>query len=173
MVEEIPYDEIIEETCPSCRHTVARGTEVCPNCGYRIRGEEPPEPPRRREVDEVKAEVTRERAGLGGVLIIASGFLAVLTGLSMMLNPDPFINWYSQIIYTFTADAIMIWGAIMLIFGLVAIVGGVMASKRRSWALALTGGFLGFIASGGLFLGTVLGLIGMILVLISKSEFRG
>jgi hypothetical protein len=170
MVEETPYDEIIEETCPSCRRIVPEGTIACPNCGFKLREEPPlPKPVRDRFLEEERA---KERAGYAGLLILISGFLALITGLSMIVYPDPFINWYSQVFINLTSDAIMIWGAIMLVFSLIAIIGGVRATRRRSWAIATVGGFLGFIASGGFFLGTIFGLIGLMLVVISKDEFK-
>ncbi|NYT12565.1 MAG: hypothetical protein GKC03_08480 [Methanomassiliicoccales archaeon] len=170
MVEETPYDEIIEETCPSCRRTVPQGTTKCPNCGFKIREEPPPSKPVKDKF--LAEERAKERAGYAGTLIMISGLLAFITGLSMVVYPDPFINWYSQVFINLSSDAIMIWGAIMLVFGLISIVGGVRATRRRSWSIATLGGFLGFIASGGFFLGTIFGLIGLILVVISKDEFK-
>ena len=170
MVEETPYDEIIEETCPSCRRGVKQGTATCPNCGFKIREK----PPSSRPAEDrfLAEERAKERAGYAGTLIIISGVLALMTGLSMIIYPDPFISWYSQMFIDLTSDFIMIWGAIMLIFAIIAILGGIRAIQRRSWPLAAAGGLLGFIASGGFFLGSIFGLIGLILVAVSKREFR-
>ena len=170
MVEETPYDEIIEETCPNCRRTVPQGTAKCPSCGFKLRDEFPASKPvKDRFLEE---ERSKERAGYAGIFIIISGLLALVTGLSMIAYPDPFINWYSNLYIDLTTNAIMIWGAIMLVFGAIAIIGGFRAIKRRSWAIAAVGGSLGLIASGGLFLGALFGLIGLILVVISRDEFK-
>lgn len=170
MVEETPYDEIIEETCPSCRRIVPEGTTTCPSCGFKLREE--PSPSKSVKDRFLEEEKAKEMAGYAGILIMISGLLAFITGLSMVVYSDSFVNWYSQVFINLTSDAILIWGVIMLVFGLIAIVGGVIATQRRFWAIATVGGFLGFIASGGFFLGTIFGLIGLILVVISKDEFK-
>ena len=173
MVEETPYDEIIEETCPSCRHTVPQGTATCPNCGFHIREEPSPETAKKAAPPKVElVQQPTEKAGFGGWMILISGVLAVLTGIYMVVDPETFVQLYTDIGYTFATEVMVGAGVMTLIFGIVAIAGGVAAVKRRSWGLAVIGGFLGFIASGAFFLGTILGLIGLILVAISKREFR-
>lgn len=37
VIEDTPYEEVIDETCPNCRMTVPIGTVTCPYCGYQIR----------------------------------------------------------------------------------------------------------------------------------------
>jgi hypothetical protein len=173
MVEETPYSEIIEETCPSCRHTVTQGTAVCPNCGFQIREE--PKPALTPKAAPPKAERVQqftEKAAFGGWLILISGILAVITGIYMVIDPETFVELYTGIGYTFSTDVMVGAGVMALIFGIVAIAGGLAALKKRSWGLAVIGGFLGFIASGAFFLGTLLGLIGLILVAVSKREFK-
>lgn len=173
MVEETPYSEIIEETCPSCRHNVPQGTAVCPNCGFQIREEPKPAAAPKAAPSKVKqVQQATEKAGFGGWLILISGILAVITGIYMIVDPETFVQLYTDIGYTFSTDVMVGAGVMTLIFGIVAIVGGVAAIKRRSWGLAIIGGFLGFVASGAFFLGTLLGLIGLILVAVSKREFK-
>jgi hypothetical protein len=173
MVEETPYDELIDETCPSCRRTVPPGTTKCPHCGYQIREEEAESIPK---VDVTPSKVrelesSSNRIWFGGVLILMSGILGALTGLYELIDPETMASLYSDMGIGFTTDAVIIFGAISLIFGLVAILGGVMTFRRKMWPLAVTGGLLGTIASGALFLGSILGIIGLAIVLTSKCDF--
>jgi len=172
MVEEIPYDELIDETCPSCRHTVPPGTTKCPNCGYQIR-EEPD------KVTVAKRPSCRtnvigscsDQTWFGGVLILMSGILGVLTGIAELYAPETMSIFYTEIGIPFSAETIFIFGAISLIFGIVAIIGGLMALRKKAWSLAVAGGLLGTLAIGALFLGSLLGIIGLVVVATSKSNF--
>lgn len=57
-------------------------------------------------------------------------------------------------------------GAIPLTFGIIAIIGGIYAIKRRRWGLALTGSILALVGSG------VLGVLAIIFVSLGKREFE-
>jgi len=172
MVEEIPYDEIIDETCPSCRMTIPLGTSKCPHCGYQIREEAEVE--KAAESKKVKVEQLMGSSNptwFGGTLILVSGILGVLTGLYSLADPGTMVALYSDIGLALSNELVLLWGAISLIFGLVAIVGGVMALRRRSWSIAVAGGLLGTLASGAVFLGTILGLLGLVMVVSAKRFF--
>ena len=173
MVDEIPYDEVIDETCPSCRRSVPQGTIVCPNCGFQIREEVPGPAPVSEPAPRAspRSRGGMNKAGFGGTLILVSGILAILTGLYMIVDPNVFIRMFSDIGYTLTNDIIMVSGAVEIIFGAIAVAGGFMAIKRKAWGLAVVGGILAFLASGGLFLGALLGLIGLIFVVLGRREF--
>jgi hypothetical protein len=60
-------------------------------------------------------------------------------------------------------------GCIISIF---ALVGGIVAVKRKAWGLAIVGGILGLFTIGPFFLGSIISLIGLILVAISRKEFQ-
>lgn len=172
MVEEIPYDELIDETCPSCRHTVPSGTTKCPNCGYQIREE----PKKVTVVDRTPRTVCSmgsrsNQMWFGGVLILMSGLLGVVTAIAELYAPDSMSIFYTEIGVPFSADIVLILGGITLIFGLVAIIGGVMALRGKAWSLAMAGGLLGTLAMGALFLGSLLGFIGLVVVATSKRYF--
>jgi hypothetical protein len=54
----------------------------------------------------------------------------------------------------------------LLIIGILSLVGGIFAVRRRSWGLALTG------AIAALFGGSLLGILAIVFVAMSKKEFR-
>jgi len=56
-------------------------------------------------------------------------------------------------------------GAVLLVLGIIAILGGIFAIQRKNFALALIGGI--FVVP------SILGLIGLILIAVSKDEFKG
>ena len=61
---------------------------------------------------------------------------------------------------------IIIAGVVLVIFGIIAIIGGYYAIKRRNWGLALTGSILSLPGSG------VLGTLAIIFMSLGKREFE-
>ena len=112
-----------------------------------------------------------ERSALpvaGGALLLIAGILGIIqwgwviaVGSSVM-GFDPTGGALAGII--------LICGAIGIIFSLIALLGGVFAIQRKMWGLGIAGGVLGLL-SFGFVLGSVLALVGLILVAISHKEF--
>jgi uncharacterized membrane protein len=44
--------------------------------------------------------------------------------------------------------------------------------KRKAWGLAIVGGILGIFTIGPLFLGSIISIVGLILVAISRKDFQ-
>jgi hypothetical protein len=53
-----------------------------------------------------------------------------------------------------------------IILGIVALVGGIYAIRRQSWGMALAGAIAAFLPS------SILGILAIIFVAISKNEFK-
>ena len=60
----------------------------------------------------------------------------------------------------------LIAGIIILVFGIIALAGGVKSIKRRRWGLALAGSIL------SLFIMPILGVLAIIFVSLGKKEFE-
>ncbi|UCD92108.1 MAG: hypothetical protein JSV43_07735 [Methanobacteriota archaeon] len=100
---------------------------------------------------------------VGGILIILPalglvffGIVIATIGLSIFAFIIDIIPWI--------ASFVMTCAVIILILGIIALMGGICALMRRFWGLALVGGILT--------LPSFLGLIGLILVAISRNEFE-
>ena len=101
---------------------------------------------------------------IGGILIIIGGLVEVASGGWLIVGGSAAGS--VPVIGSDVEDILTICGAIWLILGLVAILGGVFAIQRKNFGLAVLGGVLGL---PGYFLPA---LIGLILVAISKDEFK-
>jgi hypothetical protein len=155
-------------SCVSCGRTINWDSNVCPYCGHDYRFIAAPAAPQQRSAKPL----------LGGILIIVAGVLALAMAVSfIVLDPHDIENLdYQQLrdsgITATDLDEILgICGAIEIVFGAIAIIGGVFAVMRKHFALAVVGGIFGLIGIGFL-VGGLLGLIGLVLIVISRSEFR-
>jgi hypothetical protein len=103
---------------------------------------------------------------VGGVLSIVLGGLAALIGLILLLLAIG--NGISQGWYHATAPlgTFFFFGGWLLATGGAAIAGGISATRRKNWPLALTGAifsiFTGF---------TVVGMVAVVLIAVSKKDF--
>jgi hypothetical protein len=125
------------------------------------------------------------RSGLltaGGVLSIVAGALQVIVGLTILaltigtrvmlrLGPVPFHpgDWWGHVIPLVPFWLIVVGGPIFVL-GIVAIVGGVSATRRGSFGLSLAGAICA-LPSPTIPLG-ILGILAVIFVSVSKKEFE-
>jgi hypothetical protein len=177
-MEERSFDELIDATCPSCRHEIPPDANVCPNCGFRLK----PEVEKAFTVQAKtapKAVVAASRGTskslIGGVLVMISGLIGIIYGLMVAALAstvfDMFGGMYGEDILKAAEGILVACGVIWFIIGLVALVGGIFAIRRRKWGIAVVGGVFGLLTLGPWFIGSILGLIGLILIAISKDEF--
>jgi len=94
-----------------------------------------------------------------GILCIIAGAIATIAGIVIAVVGS--IGWFFGIPWV---SAI---GAPSIILGIIAIVGGSYALKRRVWGLALAGSICALIGPWGL-----LGLLAIIFVSLGKGEFE-
>ena len=93
------------------------------------------------------------------ILCIIAGAIATIAGIVIAVVGS--IGWFFGIPWV---SAI---GAPSIILGIIAIVGGSYALKRRVWGLALVGSICALIGPWGL-----LGLLAIIFVSLGKGEFE-
>lgn len=76
-----------------------------------------------------------------GVLDIISGIFGILQGLYI-------ISWGSFIGFTCSVYEVWeVWGPLHIVVGVLAIIGGIYACKRKMWHLALAGAIAGIFPS--------------------------
>ncbi len=104
-----------------------------------------------------------------GVLLIIAGALGFV-GLALLLFVGGFFS-FLPFAGGILGTLFLICGIVVSVFSAFALVGGIMAIRRRMWGLALTGSILGLFALGPLGIASILSLIALILVVISHDEF--
>jgi hypothetical protein len=120
------------------------------------------------------------RGGLltaGGILSIVGGAIEAIGGVIMVvltvgtrillrlaLLPFPPGDWLEHVI-TVAPFWLIIVGVPLLILGIIAIVGGVSAIRRKSFGLSLAGAICALPSN-------ILGILAIIFISLSKREFR-
>ena len=113
---------------------------------------------------------------IAGIFLIIAGLLGILTWSSALaldtsmienvLPPDTPIT-VEQLQSFLTTCGII--GCILSVF---ALAGGIVAIRRKAWGLAVVGGILGLVTIGPFLLGSIIALVGLILVVISRKDFH-
>jgi len=136
--------------CVSCGRAIAWDANVCPFCGHDYRMQMMgPMPVKRESAMPV----------IGGVLILIAGVIELFYGGILMAGGSFFV--------ALGVGAVAVaCGAIILVLGVIAILGGIFALQRKHFGIAILGGIFGL---GGWF---IPGLIGLILVAVSREEFH-
>jgi hypothetical protein len=108
-----------------------------------------------------------------GVLSIVSGVFGIFTGVALVLFAVFFMNIESFTVtapHDFPFDILqavwMVWGIIILVLAVLAIIGGIYAIQRKLWGLALAGAIVSMLV----FLPT--GIAAVVFVGLSRREFE-
>jgi hypothetical protein len=112
---------------------------------------------------------------IGGVLIIIAALLALGMGaMAMIMDAQQVQDAGVDLPEGMTAqdfqDLLNVCGAILLVFAVIAIIGGAFALGRKHFWLVVIGGVFGIFGIG-MVIGAILSLIGLVLVAVSKDEF--
>jgi DNA-binding transcriptional ArsR family regulator len=113
-----------------------------------------------------KAEVAVHRSlkpPLGGLLFMLSGLLDTLVLLEVVHG--------STVSSSTTNFPLYVFVTILLLLRTLTIAGGFVAISRRFWIVAILGGIVAVI-NLALTLGTILALVGTVLIAISRKEFK-
>ena len=178
--------------CPGCGADNAAGMKTCGSCGAPLAEvrQAPPPPPAASEMSRCKwcgkpvppgstmcwecaegpsenyveftdSQVHSESPSAAAALLIIAGVLTMIQGFVLMAGVS---------ILDSGSGLATCCGPIDILFGLGAIAGGIMASKRENYTLVLVGCILAIVGFGAA-IGTVLGIIALIMVLAHKEEF--
>jgi hypothetical protein len=137
--------------CPNCGASTTELTEICPNCGARVAGK------------------VAEKAGAtwmpltAGILDLVAGVPALIISILVATGLGA-LGWFSDIV----GFAALI-GAIatpLIIFAIIAIVGGVFAIRKRIWGLALAGSIF------ALFCAWIFGIPAIVFTIMGRRHFK-
>ena len=150
------------EICMNCGAKPMSGTSFCPGCGA-------PTTPLTEICTKCGARVKAERAGdtwqplTAGILELVAGVPALLIGTAIATGVG--IAGRASVIMPGWVSVI---GAPFIILGIVAIVGGIFALRKRKWGVALAGAILALLCWP---FGTPLGIAAIVFVILGREQF--
>jgi hypothetical protein len=158
--------------CPRCGEFLKEEMIVCPKCGLIIKEAIPPLEP----IFTSPMEVGSVRSTIGAVCLIISGLVGISMSSFVVMNQEAIVanivSIYGMDLAT-VHDTVIFLAAFWFISGIWAFVGGLFAYRRRHFRIAVMGGIFALGTFGLIFLeGSIMGLIGLILILLSRREFR-
>jgi len=159
--------------CPHCQAENPPGTKECSICQKRI---VPVSPGAQNRPVVIRSDEWEEKRGwediphqarriawvsLGGILVIMAGAFGLADAVFVFgLAAD----------YSILDAESATCGILMIVFGVIAIMGGIMAILRLQFPLAVIGAVSGILAYGCI-LGSLLSIIGLVLIMAMKKEF--
>lgn len=150
-------------SCPHCGADHEADLLTCPSCGRPARD---PWADQTTYYGDASLADSRGASGTltaGGILAILAGVLALGQGLLYAVAG-------SIIPYEVGSGYICVCGGVDILFGLGSIAGGVFAMGRKNFGLSLVGAIVGMLGFG-LVIGFLLGLVALVIIATSKSEF--
>ena len=137
--------------CVSCGRSISWDANVCPYCGHDF-----------RVAMAGPAAMQKKDSSMpliAGVLLIICSLGYIVAGGWMMAAGTSLMGFTEDI----GGGAVAACGGLVLVLGILVLLGGVFAIKKTHFGLALVASILS--------LGTGLGIVALILVIISKDEF--
>ena len=135
---------------------------VCQHCGHDFRAPAP------------VAEKKTALPVIGGALILVAAIIGLIMGSVMIaIDAEDLDQWGVDVagVTDIVEDILTVCGAITIVLGLIAALGGVFGIMRKHWGLAIVGGVLGLFLVSPWLLASLLSLVGLILVAVSRKEF--
>lgn len=162
-VSQVPSASRATRSCVSCGRVIDWHVNVCPYCGHDYRQVLQPSAP---------AKTRSSKPAAAGILFILAGLVAIGMGaIFLMIDTSDLeeadIDTQGDITLREIEEIAEACGALSLLFGAIAVIGGIFAIMRKYFYFALIGGVIGMIGFGFLF-----ALIGVILLALSRAEFE-
>ncbi len=102
------------------------------------------------------------KATIGGLLAIITGYLNILAGILAI------IGYNTGFLTVFSVGVGTGLGILLLALGIVAVIGGVYAIRRRGWGMALTGSIVSLAPTPAI----LPGIFSLIFTTLGRPEFK-
>ncbi|MFE3846122.1 hypothetical protein ACFL1L_04610 [Thermoplasmatota archaeon] len=127
------------------------------------------------DIESNNKDINSYKPIIAGILLLIAGILGMYTWISASFyNIDPTIIEQSGIDITIEQiESILgVCTVIGFIVSIFPILGGILSFKRKSWSFCIVLSILGLFTIGPFLISSILAFIGLILIAISKNEFK-
>ena len=151
--------------CPYCGNSVSVFDYECPSCRKTL--------PSSVNYDEDDSSMSYSRSSgsgvltVAGVLLVVVGVIAVGTGIIYLMGSSVIASLGGVDV----SGLLCFCGAIEMLLGIGAMAGGIFSIKREKFTLCILGAVVGLFSLGPVFIGSILSLIALILIAVSRDEF--
>ena len=117
---------------------------------------------------------------ISGVLLVIAGVLGILNFAILISADEMILSNYNTTMFSQTGmeitvndikNLLQICGIIGIIISIFPILSSILCFRRKLWGFALGSGIIGIFSMGPMFASTVLCIIAVILISMSKNEF--
>jgi hypothetical protein len=108
---------------------------------------------------------------VAGILLIIVALQAYIVGGALFVGSEMFASISDVPGADTLSDILKVCGIIFIILGILVIIGAISAITKKSWGLALVGSIIGIFTLGYYLTGTLLSIVALILIALSKDEF--
>lgn len=119
---------------------------------------------------------------IAGVLLIVVAVMGLIVAMVFMGAVDIGLGVFDEYVaedptgevsgmVDMVQSLLMVCGIIFMVFALLAMLGGIMSLKRKSFGFAIVGAIFGIFTLGPYALGSILSIVALVLILLSKDEF--
>lgn len=151
--------------CVVCQRDIPDEAAFCPNCGHNYSG------PASLEMGH---KVRSALPIVGGLAVLIAGLIHIANGVAWISTSDVYYDEGEADAF----NVVFMYAIVSIASGLIAVAGGLSATKSRNLAFSLAGGFAAFGAVGlvlsgvpTLFNASSLALAGLIIIAIAHEEF--
>ncbi|HER45615.1 MAG TPA: DUF4064 domain-containing protein [Thermoplasmatales archaeon] len=113
---------------------------------------------------------------IAGIFLLIAGLLGLFTWSSALALDSSMIESVLPADAPVTVEQLQslltICGIIGCILSVFTLAGGIVALKRKAWGLAVVGGILGLFTIGPFLVASIIALIGLLLVIVSRKDFQ-
>ncbi len=148
------------QPCRRCGYPVGLDALICPRCGKNPR----------------KPGLMSGAGGgssgsfwvtIGGIFVILSGVVAFYSAYQLFQAESVI-----EVELGYELSSISCCGGLEIVFGAIAIIGGLLATMQRKFAFALIGSAIGILSLGPYLIGSGLAFIGLLFIVLNKKEFE-
>lgn len=111
---------------------------------------------------------------IAGILLIVFGLINIGYWIYLIVTVESAMSQFGDIgeeYLGFIRDIVVICGVFVIILSAIAILGGYFATQRTKFGIAVVGAILGLLTIGPYCLSSLVALIALILLFMSKDEF--